>query len=127
MLQESTVRNRLRIAFKRLYPTGVMVCIEGSSGQAKGLPDRLFMAAGRSVWVEVKTEAGRVSALQWRQMERLAECGQRVILLWGHDDRVRLEHVPAGSAVATTDPERVWGWSDIQTEQFWDALFGRKE
>ena len=37
----------------------------------RGVPDRIFLRAGETVFVEFKTETGKLSALQHRQIEKL--------------------------------------------------------
>lgn len=49
-----------------------------------GVPDRIVFFPGRlPVFVELKTETGRLSALQKVQISRLRELGQEVWVLYG--------------------------------------------
>lgn len=52
-----------------------------------GVPDRLVvMPGGRVFFVELKTDNGRLSKMQARQMERLMELRQQVECLHGRGD-----------------------------------------
>lgn len=49
-----------------------------------GVPDRIVILPGlRPMFVELKTETGRLSALQNVQIKRLQELGQEVEVLYG--------------------------------------------
>lgn len=49
-----------------------------------GVPDRIVILPGtRPVFVELKTETGRLSALQKVQIDRLGNLGQRVEIIYG--------------------------------------------
>ena len=49
-----------------------------------GVPDRIVILPGRPpVFVELKTESGRLSSLQRVQCKRLKELGQEVKVLYG--------------------------------------------
>jgi len=58
-----------------------------AEGVSKGVPD-LYVPAWR-LWVEMKTETGRVSKEQadWHEYLRTA-CGDTVIVAYGYDDAV---------------------------------------
>lgn len=52
-----------------------------------GVPDRIVVfPGGRVVFVELKTETGRLSALQVAQIRRLERLGADVRVLYGLDD-----------------------------------------
>lgn len=49
-----------------------------------GVPDRLVILPGGAViFVELKTETGRLSVMQLRQIARLRDCGAEVHVIWG--------------------------------------------
>lgn len=48
-----------------------------------GVPDRIVVHDGRVVFVELKAEKGRLSALQARQIDRLRRAGAQVRILFG--------------------------------------------
>ncbi|MEF9975010.1 MAG: VRR-NUC domain-containing protein [Clostridia bacterium] len=49
-----------------------------------GVPDRIVSApGGRVVFVELKTDAGRLSKLQARQIDKLMRAGCTVRVVWG--------------------------------------------
>lgn len=49
--------------------------------QTRGIPDRLYLHAGRrvAVWAEIKAEKGKLSPHQQQLHEQLRACGQLVI------------------------------------------------
>lgn len=52
-----------------------------------GVPDRLVvLPGGRVIFVELKTERGKLSPMQEVQLQNLAELGAAVGVLWGIDD-----------------------------------------
>lgn len=52
-----------------------------------GVPDRIVILPGmRPVFVELKTETGKLSALQGVQLKRLIDLGQPVKILYGIED-----------------------------------------
>ena len=51
-----------------------------------GVPDRIvFFPGGRLVFVELKTDTGRLTRLQRIQIKRLRDLGQPVYVVWGID------------------------------------------
>ena len=52
-----------------------------------GVPDRIVILPGqRPVFVEVKAQAGRLTAVQRRQIERLEKLDQPVMVIQGEKD-----------------------------------------
>ena len=52
-----------------------------------GVPDRIVILPGRPpIFVELKTELGKLTALQKVQISRLRDLGQDVRVLYGMDD-----------------------------------------
>lgn len=52
-----------------------------------GVPDRIVILPGGEVWfVELKTETGRLSAMQEYQIKRMINVGARVAVLHGAED-----------------------------------------
>lgn len=57
----------------------------------QGWPDRIVMLpGGRLVWVELKRNGGRLSALQRFRHAQLRERGQQVVTIWSREDIDRL-------------------------------------
>ena len=51
-----------------------------------GVPDRIAIFPGKApVFVELKTDTGKLSALQAVQIRRLGELGQKVYVIYGID------------------------------------------
>lgn len=48
------------------------------SPSQRGVPDRIFIRAGRIAFVEFKAPGARPTALQWRMIERLRDAGCEV-------------------------------------------------
>lgn len=51
-----------------------------------GVPDRIVVIDGHVIFVELKTETGKLTEIQKRQIERLKKCGAKVEVLKGADD-----------------------------------------
>tara|TARA_R110002096_G_C14007358_1_gene668603 strand:+ start:238 stop:501 length:264 start_codon:yes stop_codon:yes gene_type:complete len=47
----------------------------------RGMPDRLYLRAGKTVFVEFKTASGKLSALQSRQIEKLKANDFKVFII----------------------------------------------
>ncbi len=57
-----------------------------SMGQA-GVPDRIVITpSGQTIYVELKTDAGRLTKLQRLQIERIEKQGAKVYVLYGMKD-----------------------------------------
>ena len=52
----------------------------------KGTPDLFVVLNGKCLWIEVKTEKGKVSDIQQEMHTRLINMGQRVIVARSIDD-----------------------------------------
>ena len=53
---------------------------------SNGMPDRVvLLPGGRVVWVELKTEGGRLSEIQKYQHEILRSHGQEVVVVWNKE------------------------------------------
>lgn len=63
-----------------------------------GVPDRIVVLSGISpVFIELKTETGRLSSLQNVQIKKLKDLGQDVRILYGLEDVKRfLEEIQNG-------------------------------
>ena len=52
-----------------------------------GMPDRLvLLPEGRVLWVELKTDNGRLEEIQKLQHKRLRDLGHEVVVVWSKDD-----------------------------------------
>lgn len=55
--------------------------------QAPGMPDRvILLPAQRVLWVELKTEGGRLAELQKYRHNELRKAGHNVVTIWSKDD-----------------------------------------
>ena len=55
--------------------------------QAPGMPDRVILLPGQRVlWVELKTEGGRLAKLQRYRHLELSKQGHNVCTVWSKDD-----------------------------------------
>lgn len=80
MQRERDIEKRLREAVKR---AGGIAYKWVSPGNA-GVPDRIVILPGRApVFVELKTETGKLSTLQIAQIKRLVGMGQTVRVVRG--------------------------------------------
>ena len=55
----------------------------------KGTPDLFIVLNQKALWIEVKTEKGKVSEVQEEMHERLNNMGQRVIIARSLDDVIK--------------------------------------
>ena len=81
-MKESEIESRLRDGVKNLGGRAYKFVSPGNDG----VPDRLVVMPGRRpIFVELKTECGRLSPLQKVQIDRLYKLGQDVRILYGMD------------------------------------------
>ncbi len=64
------------------------LCYKLVSPGKRGFPDRMFVRAGRIVFVEFKTSKGRLSVHQARRVDELVEAGAEVHVIDSFDDFV---------------------------------------
>lgn len=62
------------------------ICYKFVSPGNSGVPDRIVILPGRVYFVELKTEKGRLSPIQKRQIKKLSDLGQKVFVLYGMED-----------------------------------------
>lgn len=62
------------------------VCMKFISPGNDGVPDRVvIMPEGRVYFVELKTNAGKLSKIQWFQLKRLIDLGQICSVIYGKE------------------------------------------
>ena len=61
------------------------ICLKFTSPGTRGVPDRLIIYRGRVIFVELKQEKGRITALQKRMHERLRYHGAEVYVAYGSE------------------------------------------
>lgn len=62
------------------------LCYKFVSPGNSGVPDRIVVLPDKLFFVELKTDTGRLSALQKRQIKKLRSMGQKVRVLYGKKD-----------------------------------------
>lgn len=78
-MRESSVEDHLVQALARLG----LACVKFIPDNRAGMPDRLVLLPGeRVLWVETKTDGGRLSELQKLRARELRRAGQRVAHVW---------------------------------------------
>ena len=78
-MRESVVEKHL----VRLCESRGWKCLKFDPSRCVGMPDRLLLLPlGRTVWVELKTDGGRLSAVQTFRHVELAKLGHRVFTVW---------------------------------------------
>lgn len=95
---ESKIEDKLRRLLQR---RGAMVWKFVSPGQA-GVPDRLvILPGGRCVFIELKTETGRLSPVQKVVIDRMRAqgCDVRVVHGWAEAKAVADEILPGGDQI----------------------------
>lgn len=79
-MKESEIENKLRDGIRALGGRAYKFVSPGNDG----VPDRIVVIPDLSpIFVELKTEKGRLTALQKRQIDRLRALGQDVRVLYG--------------------------------------------
>lgn len=82
-MQESEIEKRLVREVRRLGGIAYKFVSPGNTG----VPDRIvILPGGVIVFVELKTETGRLSQNQIRQIHRLESLGMRTMVLYGMED-----------------------------------------
>lgn len=82
-MKESEIEKKLRHGVKRLGGRAYKFVSPGNGG----VPDRIIVMPDRApIFVELKTESGKLSPLQKVQIERLQKLGQDVRVLYGIDE-----------------------------------------
>lgn len=82
-MRERDIEKRLVTEVKKLGGRAYKWTSPGNDG----VPDRIVILPGRPpIFVELKTELGRLTALQKVQISRLRDLGQDVRVLYGMDD-----------------------------------------
>lgn len=81
-MREKTVEKKLTDGVKKLGGRSYKFISPGNSG----VPDRIVICDGKIFFVELKTETGRLSALQKIQIDRLKKLGAKVLVLYGEED-----------------------------------------
>lgn len=98
-MKESTIEARLAREVKKLGG----LCYKFTSPGNPGVPDRIvILPNGRTVYIELKTEIGRLAKIQKWQIKEMQKRGADVRVLKGIDQvNAFLEEVRSG-AVCTT-------------------------
>lgn len=78
-LRERDVEKRLVDGVKALGGR----CYKWVSPGNVGVPDRIVLYDGRTIFVELKTDDGRLSPVQARQIQRITEMGNEVEVVYG--------------------------------------------
>lgn len=82
-MREQEIEQKLREAVKRMGGRAYKFISPGNVG----VPDRIVIMPGRPViFVELKTEVGRLTPVQKAQIGYLERLGQDVRVLYGMDD-----------------------------------------
>lgn len=90
---ESNIEKRLVRGVRQLGGEAYKFISPGRSG----VPDRIvILPEGQILFAELKTETGRLSPAQLRQVTRMRELGARVVVLYGMDDVTRFLEEVAG-------------------------------
>jgi hypothetical protein len=78
-VKESSIERRLVQQVRLLGYEALKFVSPGTDG----VPDRIVVGHGQVIFVELKTEKGRLSAIQKVQIRRLRKLGQDVRVLYG--------------------------------------------
>lgn len=78
-LKEKDIEKRLVDGVKSLGGR----CYKWVSPGNVGVPDRIVLLGGETIFVELKTNDGRLSPVQARQIQRITKTGNQVEVLYG--------------------------------------------
>lgn len=81
-MKESAIEKKLLEGARRLGYKAYKFISPGNDG----VPDRIIMGRGRAIFVELKTETGKLSPVQKVQIAMLLRLGQDVRVLYGPKD-----------------------------------------
>jgi len=71
---------------KRLGDIG-LPCVKFIPDGKVGMPDRVVLLPdGRVLWVELKTDNGKLEEIQKVQHKKLRDLGHRVVVIWNRDE-----------------------------------------
>ena len=85
--REKGVENYLR---HHLAEVGLK-CIKFIPDHANGMPDRMVLLPGKRVmWVELKTDNGKLSEIQKYQHRILRDLGHEVVVVWNKEEADKL-------------------------------------
>lgn len=79
---EKNIEKKLKDEIKKLGG----LCYKFVSPGNSGVPDRIVMINGHTIFIELKTEKGVLSKLQRLQIKKLKNAGQNVKVLYGLKD-----------------------------------------
>lgn len=78
-MREKTVEARLRHGVEKMGGA----CLKWTSPGQDGVPDRIVILPGRVIFVEMKTETGKLSKVQEYQIDRLRRLKQTACVVYG--------------------------------------------
>jgi len=112
--------------FERLFQKDGWYSYQVTRGaQKSGIPDLLFIAAGRVAWCEAKVEPNKLSKLQEHVVRQMANAGAQVtVLRQTHEGLAQLEIVPRLSPPDARWQARYFSLDDFSSLKFWHALLG---
>ena len=86
-IRERDVESYLVDELKKVgYP-----CLKFVPDGKVGMPDRVVLLPdGRVLWVELKTDNGRLEEIQKVQHKKLRDFGHRVVVIWNRDEADKL-------------------------------------
>jgi hypothetical protein len=61
-----------------------------ASPSHRGVPDRVFMKDGRTVFIEFKTMRGRVTELQKRELQKINDAGVEAVVCRSKDEVINV-------------------------------------
>ncbi len=77
-------------------------CYKFASPARRGVPDRLILYRGRAMFLELKAPTKKPTALQQRELQRLAEAGCHT--RWADSIGLAIEHIEGFVSLVDTQP-----------------------
>lgn len=87
MVRERTVEQHLVAALKCIK----VPCIKFQPDHMRGMPDRMVLLPdGRVIWVELKTQGGKLEPIQVVRHRELEKSGQQIRVVWSVEQADKL-------------------------------------
>ena len=106
MAKEAVIQKKLMETLKKEFPSGYIRKIHQSIYSHSGVPDILLCIDGLFIGIEVKTDTGRISKLQERELSLISKAGGLALVCRGFTgigDTINAIHIHRAKAICPSD------------------------